>query len=259
MLDVADLDRHVDPPHLVVNRRLDVPDVRVDAGNLRTDVSQNSLAILDLNRQPDGVGGPVLPLVPLDRDPAFRVVQQIQDVRAGRRVNGDPLAAGHVADNLFAANRVAAARPEDHQIVDAVDGDLVVAVVAEHTADDRRNPAFGRRFLELLLRKEFREDVLRRKLAVAERGIELVSLAEAVLGEHAGHGVRLGERLDVEPETLRFLVEQLPSQLEAALFLFRVDVVLDLVARPRRHHEVEPVAARLVARRGHDFDDVAVA
>ena len=38
-----------------------------------------------------------------------------------------------------------------------------------------------------------------------------------------------------------------------------MDEVLDLVARARGDDEVEPVAARLVARRGDDLDDVAVA
>ena len=68
-----------------------------------------------------------------------------------------------------------------------------------------------------------------------------------------------GQRLHVEAEPPRLLLEQLAPELEAALLLLGVDVVLDLVARPRGDDEVQPVAARMMPGRGDNLHDVAVA
>ena len=85
VLHVADLDGHVDAAHLVVDGGLDVADVGVDPGDLRADVGEDALAILDLDAQPDRVGRGVGALVPLDVDPPLGVVEQVDDVGAGRR------------------------------------------------------------------------------------------------------------------------------------------------------------------------------
>ena len=61
---------------------------------------------------------------------------------------------------------------------------------------------------------------------------------------------------DVEPAQL--FVEQLATQLDGADLLLGVDEVLDPVARPRRHDDIQPVAAWGVAGGGHHLDDVAV-
>ena len=86
---------------------------------------QHALAILDLHRQPHGVGRGVAALVPLDVDAALRVVEQVDDVGTGRRVHRHALAAGDVADDLLAADRVAAARARHHQVVGAAHRDAV--------------------------------------------------------------------------------------------------------------------------------------
>ena len=49
-----------------------------------------------------------------------------------------PLPARDVADDLLAANRIAAPRPEDQHIVGAAHLDLLLAA-AERAADDRRD------------------------------------------------------------------------------------------------------------------------
>ena len=127
---------------VVVGARFHVPDVGVDVGDLRADRGQQPLPVLDLHRQPHGVARAASRrrLVPLDVDAALGVVQQVDDVRAGRGVDRHALAARDVADDLLAADRIAAARAEHHQVVDARDLDLLFAA-AEARAARRRRPA----------------------------------------------------------------------------------------------------------------------
>ena len=89
-------------------------------------------------------GDDVAALVPLDLDAALRVVHEVEHVRAGRGVHRHALAARDVADDLLAADRVAAARAEDQQVVDAAHLDLLLAAGAEHALDDARDGAVGR-------------------------------------------------------------------------------------------------------------------
>ena len=86
---------------------------------------QHALAVLDLHRQPHGVGRGVAACVPFDVDAPLGVVQQVDDVGAVRRVHRHALAAGDVADDPLAADRVAAARADHHQVVGAAHGDAV--------------------------------------------------------------------------------------------------------------------------------------
>ena len=58
-------------------------------------------------------------LVPLDLDAPLGVVEQVDDVGAGRGVDRHALAAGDVADDLLAADRIAAPRAEDQHVVEA--------------------------------------------------------------------------------------------------------------------------------------------
>ena len=103
-----------------------------------------------------------------------------------------------------------------------------------------------------------RQDRFRRQPAVANRRHQLVGLAAAVLLRQLRELGRLLQRLRVEPESSRVLLEQLPPEIDAPGFLLLLDEVADLLARPRRDHEVEPVAAGRVAGLRHDLDDVAV-
>src|SRR5207237_4933778 len=114
--------------------------------------------------------------------------------------------------------------------------------------NDRRDPAL-RRLFQLLLRHELREHRPRRDLPVADRGKELLALPVPILAEHGGERRTVGQPLQVQTVAARFLLEQLSSELEAALLLLCLDVMLDLVARARGDDEVEPVAAGLMAGR----------
>src|SRR6185436_3150093 len=106
VLHVADLHGHVDSSHLIVDRGFDVADVGVDPGNLRAHVRENAFPILDLDRQTYRVRSAVGSFRPLDGNPPFGVIEQVQHVGTGGRVHGHALAASNVADDLFAANRV---------------------------------------------------------------------------------------------------------------------------------------------------------
>ena len=63
----------------------------------------------------------------LHLDPALRVVEQVDDVGARRRVHRHALAAGDVADDLLAVQRVATARTINHQILYAAHDDRIIA------------------------------------------------------------------------------------------------------------------------------------
>ena len=107
-----------------------------------------------LMRRRHGVGRRVGGLVPFHVDAPLGVVQQVDDVRADRGVHGHALAARDVADDLLAADRVAAAGAEHHQVVHAADLDLAVAAGAEHALDDGGERAVGRLLLERVLADE---------------------------------------------------------------------------------------------------------
>ena len=85
---------------------------------LRADLGQHALAVLDLHRQAHDVGRLIgAGAVPLDVDAALGIEHQVDDVRTAERVHRHALAARDVADDLLAANRVAALRAEHHHIV----------------------------------------------------------------------------------------------------------------------------------------------
>ena len=93
--------------------RLPCPDVGVDVGDLRADRREHPFPVLNLHRQLHRVGAAARrrSFVPLDFDPALRVVKKIDDIRTGRRMDRHTFAARDVSDNFLAADRIAAARP----------------------------------------------------------------------------------------------------------------------------------------------------
>ena len=83
-------------------------------------------------------------------DTTLRVVQQVQHVGTGGRMDRHTLAAGDVAHNLLAPDRVAAACPEHHQIVEALDLDRFFPP-SEDAAHHRLDGRLARPLFELLL------------------------------------------------------------------------------------------------------------
>src|SRR6185295_8190943 len=148
-------------------------DVGVDVRHFGADGGEQPLPILDLHRQLDRVARTGVALVPLHFDPPLGVVEQVDDVRTGCRVDGHTFAPRDVADDFFAADRIAAARTEHHQVVEAVNLDLLFAG-AEHAPDDRGDGPFGRLLAQLVGRHEPDQKLLRLDLAVADGGEQVV-------------------------------------------------------------------------------------
>src|SRR5208283_5490883 len=124
---------------------------------------------------------------PFDGDPPFGLVHQIEHVSARLGVHGNTLAAGDIANDLFAANRIAATRAVHQQIIVSgyLDGG---GFAAEDTADHASQPArdidiavtvaAGRVSAQMrgFCGKHTREDTTGGKLAVAESGEQIVRL-----------------------------------------------------------------------------------
>src|SRR5204862_906522 len=68
----------------------------------------------------------------------------------------------------------------------------------------------------------------------------------------------LEQRLRIQNEAPRLLLEQPPAELDAPLALLTLQDVLDLAARTRADGKCQPVAARPVTRLRDDLDDVTV-
>src|SRR5262249_2033099 len=85
---------------------------------------------------------------PLNRDAPVGLVHQVVDIGTAHRVHGHSLAACHVTDDGFTANRIATSRAVDHQVVVALYLDRArVGALSEHTAYHRAEwPRFFRLF-----------------------------------------------------------------------------------------------------------------
>ena len=215
-------------------------------------VGEHALAVLDLHGQPHGVGRDVAALVPLDVDAPLGVVLQVDDVRAGRRVHRHALAARDVADD--ASRR-------------------------ESDCSTARGTPSGRRRRCTLMRSSLRPAPSTRLTAETTGcsgafslscscGTSLSSTCFAATACRS-RAARSSSSTFWQPSstaafasaspsssflTLRskrrasFSSSFRPSSI-ARVLLLGLDQVLDLVARARRADEVQPVAARLVARR----------
>ncbi len=224
-------------PPLILRRRLHVLDVAVHAGDFGADRRRAcpscpptctfSLTVY--------AGRRVFTLVPLDLDAPFRVVLQVDDVGAGRGVDRHALAAADVADDLLPANRVAAAGAHDQQIVDAAHLDLVLArppQAARPSTPGRFPPAaraaacsggiilHGRSASPTACRSRTRRAG---RPSCAGRAPPPPSAPPLSFSIFAVSSNRRG-----------FLLEQALAQLDAARLLLRLDVVADLLPRPRR-------------------------
>ena len=100
--------------------------------------------------------------------------------------------------------------------------------------------------------------MLGRQRPVSDERKEIVGLPDAGVGHRLGEGLAFHDRLDRQIVSAQLLLEHLPSEVDGARPLLEADQVFDFVACVRCRDVVQPVAAWLVAGRGHDLDDVAV-
>src|SRR5690606_40372401 len=104
-------------------RRADVgPGVR----DRRRDLGEEAAAVVALDDEADEEAVARLGL-PLDLDPPLRVVAQVEDVGAVGAMDRDPAAAGDVADDAVAGDRLAALGVPHHQVVEPLDADAAAA------------------------------------------------------------------------------------------------------------------------------------
>jgi hypothetical protein len=195
---------------------------------------------------------------PLDGDAAVALVEQVLHVGTTARVDGDALAAGDVADDLFAANGVATARAIDEQVVLALDLERVRAgeVQLAHRVGHGRfagcrawllGGGLGSAWLVepgASLLSTWRAECLPWPRA-ASRSAAVATPYSLAMRPRSWS--RSGERHLV---LARLALQQLAADLDGAAALVFVEPVLDLVAGAGTLDEGEPVAAGLVILSG---------
>src|SRR5690606_18046849 len=93
---------------------------------------------------------------PLDLDAPFRMLGEVQYVRAVGTVDRDAAAARDVADHVVARHRLAALRVPDERVVESLHPDA--APVSAHTLDQPLERASGLGDRRLLAREQFLHD-----------------------------------------------------------------------------------------------------
>ena len=106
--------------------RFHTADVGAIFGDNRCELLEQSRAIVDSEGQLDGicrllrasgVFATALCFGPLNVDPAVCLIEKVLDIGTASRVDGDTFATRDVANDLFAADRIATSRSIDEEIV----------------------------------------------------------------------------------------------------------------------------------------------
>src|SRR5215469_18338414 len=130
----------------------DVADVGVGVADDCRDLLQHARAVITEHNKLNGEprlpyrgGANAAVLAPLNGDAALRLVHQVLDVCARLGVHSHALATRHVADDLFAANRITTSRAIDQQIVVTfnLDGRGVAAEDPSHYAGEAAGRLVG--------------------------------------------------------------------------------------------------------------------
>src|SRR5208337_2938803 len=244
----------------VAGAGFDVADVGVVVADHGGDLLQDAGAVVAEHGQLHRIAAAAAVfalLAPLHRDLPLHVIEQVDDVGAVPGVHRHALATGDVSHDLFPADGIATSRAVDEQIILAFDLERA-AIAAEHPAHHaaetrllvlRRDRGLGRR--------KFAQHLPRRELAEANAGHQVVGPGNAIFLGYALVSL-VGDILQRDAVLARFLFNQLAADFERALALVDIEPVPDLLPRPRRLHESQPVAAGLVPGLGHDLHDFAV-
>src|SRR5439155_11554779 len=198
--------------------------------------------------------------VPRDVRQPLRVAPEGAHVRTVVAVDRDPAAERDVADDSVAGHRRAALREPDEYVLDSVH-------LAPRALAGRRQLRLRRLERDgLLLRDLCRlqaldhllDDLGRGELPRAERDVEVLGLAEAGLADHLREHRGAGQLPVRQVLLLQGLLERVASLLLGLLAGLAGVPLPDLVPRPGRGGEREPVARRPAAAglRGQDLDEV---
>src|SRR5690606_17600169 len=253
MRQVLHLD-HEAPRHPALDR-LDLRrlDVRARLRDRRRNVGQQAPTVRPFHRQPYEEPVPGLRL-PLDLHPPTRVVRQVQDVRAVHPVDGDAPPPRDVPDDLVSRHRLAALRVPNHQVLQTLDPDParrpahpVHQPLERRCRPRRRSPA--------LVRVQRLQHGRRTQIPTPQRGQHVVEVRHRERRRSSLH-LLLGRTLP--PRLLQLTVEQLPPQRHRGLEFLLSDPLPDLLTRPRRLHERQPVPRRALTLVRDDLDRVPV-
>src|SRR5437588_5605993 len=116
MFHVIDIDNHIDDRLAVGSAGLDIANVGVVVADYGRKLFQHARTIVAKNRQLYWIFGAAFGGVllgwfrPFYGDPPIGFIHQVGNVGAAYRMDRDAFAAGHVSDNLFSANGIAATR-----------------------------------------------------------------------------------------------------------------------------------------------------
>src|SRR5580704_7429458 len=234
VLQVCDVEHDVDVGLAVIGAGFDIADVGFGIADDGSDLLQHAEAVVAEYGEFHGIGvGRAIVLGPLDVDSPLRFIHQVHHVGTIERVDGDAFAAGHVADDGFAADRVTTACAIDQQVALSLDADGVVVLVATENATHHTGQAGG--FLGLVFRQGFAgrgrqasQYLPRGEFSIADSGHEIVRASYAVVG---GDLLQLFV-LDIfhgHAVLPRFFLDQLSANLNGALALMDIEPVLDLV------------------------------
>jgi len=120
-------------------------------------------------------------------------------------VHRHAFAARDVADDLLAANRIAAARAVDQHIVDASHGDPVAP--ESDRALHHRGHAGGAGLLQLLGRHELGEHLSGADFAVSDGRQQFAALLRAPFGRCLVEAISFEDSLEIDIEAPRLLLE----------------------------------------------------
>ncbi len=264
VLEVVNVDDDVDGGLAVGGAGFDVADVGALVGDDGGHLFEHAAAVVAEDGELDRIAVPtifLLRLGPLDGDAPVGFVHQVDDVGTALGVDGYALAARYVADDVFAADRIATARAINEQVIVAAHGDRRCRA-AEDAAEQAAGLVFGQRNgigRGLLVGGGWRktgEHLAGGELSVTDGGHQVVGAPEAEL---VADLLILDFLHVLERHAIlaRFFFDQLAADFDGALALVDVEPVLDLLARAAGFHQGQPIAAGPVSGLGDDLDDVA--
>src|SRR4051812_24555259 len=267
LLAVSHLDDEPVLDHRVLGRAERLDDVDAGLGEGSREILEQAGAIPGVDLELDPVGGRVVAL-PLDLGEALGRALERAHVLAVLAVDRDAAPQRHVPDDRIARHRPAALGQPDHHVVDALDLDPVVggllssalALVAtlEDAGEARLGLVAGHSLALLQALEDLVGDRLWGDLALADRDVEVVRLAEPHLAgdvrEQRRRGDALRRQAPLADRVLQLLAAA-PLRIVTALAL---EEGPDLVAGAAGADDGEPVPrwpALLLG--GQDLDDVA--
>src|SRR3984893_5810317 len=255
---IGDFQAGVDARIRTVRAAFQAVNVGARAADYGGNLSQKAGAIAGADHELHLEGGGSCP-TPLDGDAAFRLIQEILDIRTRASMNRDATPARDVTDDVVAGNRIAALRAIHEKIVIALHDQRGFAK-AEHALygfDECGLCVFRRRLSGLRgIAENAREHLARGIFPKSYRGIEILTLREAGIGGDPQQ-LLLWNFLKAAAEVARFLFQQALPHLHGFFALLQIDPMTDLAARVRGLGEAEPITAGGVTFLCEDFHDIA--